>query len=100
MGIEEAAELIKRASEHFPEWVRVARIQRDVPAEIIVDGVKASNLRELVEERLSREGSRCRCIRCREIGLAEARGLKLPNPDPKIRSTAYEAGGGKRSSYQ
>lgn len=95
MGIEEAAELIKRASEHFPEWVRVARIQRDVPAEIIVDGVKASNLRELVEERLSREGSRCRCIRCREIGLAEARGLKLPNPDPKIRSTAYEAGGGQ-----
>ncbi|MDH7556251.1 MAG: tRNA uridine(34) 5-carboxymethylaminomethyl modification radical SAM/GNAT enzyme Elp3 [Candidatus Methanosuratincola sp.] len=95
MGIEEAAELIKRASKHFPEWVRVARIQRDVPAEIIVDGVKASNLRELVEERLSRDGSRCRCIRCREIGLAEAKGLKVSSTDPRIRITAYEAGGGQ-----
>lgn len=95
MGVEEAAELIKKASEHFPEWVRVARIQRDVPAEIIVDGVRASNLRELVEERLSREGGRCRCIRCREIGLAEAKGLRISSPDPKIRIQTYGAGGGQ-----
>ncbi|MEM2128692.1 MAG: tRNA uridine(34) 5-carboxymethylaminomethyl modification radical SAM/GNAT enzyme Elp3 [Candidatus Methanomethylicaceae archaeon] len=95
MGTEEAAELIKRASEHFPEWVRVARIQRDVPAEIIVDGVRASNLRELVEGGLSREGRKCKCIRCREIGIAEAKGLKISSPDPKIRVTAYEAGGGQ-----
>lgn len=95
MGVEEATELIKRASKHFPEWVRVARIQRDVPAEIIVDGVRASNLRELVEERLSMEGVKCRCIRCREIGIAEAKGLKISSPDPKIRVTTYEAGGGQ-----
>lgn len=95
MGVEGATELIKKASKHFPEWVRVARIQRDVPAEIIVDGVRASNLRELVEERLSLEGVKCRCIRCREIGIAEAKGLKISSPDPKIRVTTYEAGGGQ-----
>lgn len=95
MEIEEAAELIERASEHFPEWVRVSRIQRDVPADIIVDGVKASNLRELVEKRLSRDGRRCRCIRCREIGIAEARGRRVCSLDPKIRVATYEAGGGQ-----
>ncbi|MBC7120799.1 MAG: tRNA uridine(34) 5-carboxymethylaminomethyl modification radical SAM/GNAT enzyme Elp3 [Candidatus Methanosuratus sp.] len=95
MDIEEAAELIKKASRHFPEWVRVSRIQRDVPAEIIVDGVRASNLRELVEAGLSLEGGRCRCIRCREVGIAETKGFKTSGLEPKIKVEAYEAGGGQ-----
>ncbi|MDI9643924.1 MAG: tRNA uridine(34) 5-carboxymethylaminomethyl modification radical SAM/GNAT enzyme Elp3 [Candidatus Verstraetearchaeota archaeon] len=95
MGVEEAAELLKEASRHFPEWVRVARIQRDVPAEIIVDGVKASNLREMVEASLSREGAKCRCIRCREIGMAEVRGYGVKSIDPIVKVYTYEAGMGQ-----
>ncbi|MCP8322595.1 MAG: GNAT family N-acetyltransferase, partial [Candidatus Methylarchaceae archaeon HK02M2] len=38
-------------------------------ARLIVAGVKKSNLRELVQEELSRMGHKCRCIRCREVGI-------------------------------
>jgi len=34
--------------EYVPEWVRIQRIQRDVPAPMISSGVKKSNLRQFV----------------------------------------------------
>ncbi|MEM3413882.1 MAG: tRNA uridine(34) 5-carboxymethylaminomethyl modification radical SAM/GNAT enzyme Elp3 [Thermoplasmata archaeon] len=65
---EEAAEVIARMKEVLPRYVRIQRIQRDIPAYLIVDGVKKSNLRQIVLEKLEREGKKCSCIRCREIG--------------------------------
>ena len=44
------------------------RIQRDIPSTLIEDGVKKSNLGELVYNRLEEEKINCQCIRCREIG--------------------------------
>ena len=44
------------------------RIQRDIPSTLIEDGVKKSNLGELVYNRLEEENINCQCIRCREIG--------------------------------
>jgi elongator complex protein 3 len=32
-----------------------------------VEGVKKTNLRQIVQQRMKQEGSTCRCIRCREI---------------------------------
>lgn len=52
----------------IPPWLRVSRVERDIPSDLIAAGVRASNLRQLVAERLDRTGSRCRCIRCREVG--------------------------------
>ena len=52
----------------LPPWVRVSRVERDIPSDLIAAGVRASNLRQLVALRLSEEGMRCRCIRCREVG--------------------------------
>ena len=54
--------------EYVPEWVRIQRIQRDVPAQMISSGVKKSNLRQYVEKEMIDHGKTCRCIRCREIG--------------------------------
>jgi elongator complex protein 3 len=51
-----------------PPFVRIQRVQRDIPAYLIVDGVSYGNLRELARERLIEHGLRCSCIRCREIG--------------------------------
>ena len=65
---EEAAEVIARMKENVPRYVRIQRIQRDIPAYLIVDGVKKSNLREIVLKKMSVEGKKCNCIRCREIG--------------------------------
>lgn len=91
---EEATELLVEAHKYFPKWVRVARIQRDVPAYIIQDGVRNSNLREIVEGRLRNLGIKCRCIRCREVGLAKIRGDKVEDLKPEILRESYKAGGG------
>jgi len=65
---EEAVELIYEIKKTVPEWVRIMRVQRDIPAYLIKTGVTRSNLRELVLERLRQQNARCRCIRCREVG--------------------------------
>ncbi|MGB9854343.1 MAG: tRNA uridine(34) 5-carboxymethylaminomethyl modification radical SAM/GNAT enzyme Elp3 [Candidatus Bathyarchaeales archaeon] len=93
---EEAASLIVEVKKMIPPWVRIMRVQRDIPAPLIVAGVKRSNLRQLVQQKLKEQGLRCRCIRCREVGhrlLAD--GVK-PNPENvKILTTRYEASGGE-----
>ncbi len=58
----------------LPKWVRLQRIQRDIPAQQIAAGVTKSNIRQLAEERLRSMGGSCRCIRCREVGHASLRG--------------------------
>ncbi|MDD1732665.1 MAG: tRNA uridine(34) 5-carboxymethylaminomethyl modification radical SAM/GNAT enzyme Elp3 [Methanothrix sp.] len=66
---EPAAELVSRIKEILPPYVRLQRVQRDIPAHLIVAGVKKSNLRQLAQRLLAARGGRCRCIRCREAGL-------------------------------
>jgi elongator complex protein 3 len=72
------------------------RVQRDIPARLIVAGVKKSNLRQLVHEKLASQGEKCQCIRCREVGHhKEIEGVK-PDPDKiKILTTYYEASEGQ-----
>ncbi|MCS7138889.1 MAG: tRNA uridine(34) 5-carboxymethylaminomethyl modification radical SAM/GNAT enzyme Elp3 [Crenarchaeota archaeon] len=72
LGDDEAAELVAKILEMTPPWVRVMRVQRDIPAHAILAGVKKSNLRELAHRILESQGLKCRCIRCREIGLSKA----------------------------
>jgi len=62
-------DLIAKVKKMVPYWVRIMRIQREIPSHEIVDGVKKGNLRELALKKLAEEGLKCRCIRCREIGL-------------------------------
>jgi elongator complex protein 3 len=62
-------DLVAQIKRIVPPWIRIMRVQRDIPAKVIIDGVKKSNLRELVQKRLSETQGKCRCIRCREIGL-------------------------------
>jgi elongator complex protein 3 len=65
---EQASLLIARIKKDIPEWVRIQRIQRDIPAHEISAGIKKSNLRQYVKKEMRRHQSSCRCIRCREIG--------------------------------
>ena len=58
----------------LPKWVRLQRIQRDIPAQQIAAGVTKSNIRQLAEEQLRLMGGSCMCIRCREVGHASLRG--------------------------
>lgn len=59
----------------LPTWMRVSRIERDIPSDLISAGIRASNLRQLVAHRMTEDGTRCRCIRCREVGR---RGTERP----------------------
>lgn len=68
LSTEEATRFIAEVKSFVPEWVRIQRIQRDVPARFIEAGVKKSNLRQLVEKEMKKRNLECRCIRCREIG--------------------------------
>jgi elongator complex protein 3 len=69
LDLRDTVELIAKVKSELPEWVRLQRVQRDIPAHRIVDGVKKSNLRQLAKERLRELGQECNCIRCREVGL-------------------------------
>lgn len=72
-----------------PEYVRIIRLIRDIPAESIVAGNKITNLRQIMQAR----GAVCRCIRCRE-----AREKKIV--DYKIKIMDYPAGGGREYFIQ
>jgi elongator complex protein 3 len=89
---EDAVELLAKAHRFLPKWVRVARIQRDTPAYMIADGVKRSNLRELVDAKLKSQGVRCACIRCREVGLARIRRGGIEELKPRLARETYSAG--------
>ncbi|MDI9611151.1 MAG: tRNA uridine(34) 5-carboxymethylaminomethyl modification radical SAM/GNAT enzyme Elp3 [Archaeoglobales archaeon] len=89
---EEVVELIARAKKNFPEWVRVQRIQRDIPINKAI-GLTAGNIRQLVRNRLSELGGECRCIRCREVGHKRVDEREYKKAELKI--TEYKASEGK-----
>ena len=79
---EQAADVISEFYRHIPPYVRVMRIQRDIPAQRIESGVRKSNLRELVEKRLHEKKIVPHEIRYREIGLnkkTDLRGFEIHN---------------------
>ncbi len=89
---EEAADVISEFYRHIPRYVRVMRIQRDIPAPNIADGVKKSNLREMVEERIRRKNIVPQEIRMREIGLTKR---KFDEDDFSLKRLDYGANGGR-----
>jgi len=70
-------DLISKMKSMVPEYVRIMRIQRDIPANYIAAGPRIGNLREVVQRYMRSKGLRCRCIRCREIGHFILRSSKL-----------------------
>ncbi len=72
LEVKEAVELLAKVKSILPGWVRLQRIQRDIPAYQVLAGIKKSNIRQLAKERLKGAGKKCRCIRCREVGHTEA----------------------------
>ncbi len=92
---EEAAEVIAQIKQFIPKWIRVMRVQRDIPAQLILAGVKKSNLRELAQQKLAESGLHCQCIRCREVGhRLQVDGVKPDLEKVKVLTTRYEASGG------
>ncbi len=87
---EPAADLVSRIKEILPPYVRLQRVQRDIPAHLILAGVKKSNLRQLAQQQLTARGGLCRCIRCREAGLRH-----LHQGQVRLEQMHYAACGGQ-----
>jgi elongator complex protein 3 len=65
---DELIDLICDVKRHVPYWVRIMRTVRDIPAPDIASGSVLSNMRQVILEKTTREGWKCNCIRCREVG--------------------------------
>ena len=90
---ETAAELLAEEKRLVPPWVRIQRVQRDIPARLIAAGVRLSNVRQEAVRRLAARGERCRCLRCREVGRRA-----VPDPgDLESRELGYDASGGRET---
>ncbi len=82
--------LLKKVYALAPKWVRIMRVQRDIPAKFIEAGPKKSNLRELVIQNLEKSNE----IRFREAGHVYQRTKKTADK-VDILVEEYKASGGK-----
>lgn len=76
---EEATKIVAEIKKYVPPWIRIMRVQRDIPSHLVKAGVKKSNLRQLVFNELKEQGTKCCCIRCREVGHRWLRDRVKPN---------------------
>ncbi|MCL4343688.1 MAG: tRNA uridine(34) 5-carboxymethylaminomethyl modification radical SAM/GNAT enzyme Elp3 [Nitrososphaerota archaeon] len=89
---EAAAEIVAKVMEIAPPWIRIMRVQRDIPAFKIKAGPTAGNLRELALEILRLHNKTSQEIRFREVGFRKI--------DPslmatfRIRTLKYRASNG------
>jgi len=83
-------DVIKYGMENCPPYIRLPRVIRDIPVSYIEAGNPHSNLRQMLEKELEKEGKVCSDIRAREIG----RHLKYYNEPAKYTITKFDANGG------
>jgi len=89
-SVEEAVEVIVELYKALPPWVRVMRIQRDIPSNFIAGGVRKTNLRQLVEERLKEEGILPAEIRLREAGFRGKKAERVELVERRYRASSSE----------
>ena len=70
LNTEKAAKMIAWFKEKIPEYVRLMRVQRDIPTYQTMAGVSMTNLRQYIHQKF---GPNCKCIRCREPKGREVR---------------------------
>lgn len=83
-------EILLQNLRDIPEWCRVDRVARDIPSDEMESGSKISNIRQVLEKRLEKEGTPCRDIRSREVG-----GDDVDIENVKLIVREYEASGGR-----
>ena len=92
---EELTDLIANVKQNLPSYVRIQRIMRDIPANLIEAGCKKSNLRQIIQERMKQLDTQCKCIRCREYGLGKRKNIMDKSfKNVKLYRLDYEASNG------
>jgi len=75
LSTEEGIKLISESMKYIPKYCRVIRVQRDIPSNKVVAGIKKSNLRELVENECEEREIKIKEIRYREVGHKIEKGI-------------------------
>ena len=86
-------DLIAKILSLVPPWVRIYRIQRDIPMPLVTSGVDHGNVRELATKKMKELNLPCRDVRTREVGIQEIHNKVRPQDVELIRRD-YEANGG------
>lgn len=100
---QELIDLIADIKPTIPRYCRVNRVIRDIPSTNVVEGNRRTSLRQDVQDELKRRGTKCQCVRCREVksksvdveslrlddlvypaGAAEEHFISYVTPDDKI----------------
>lgn len=90
----QAVDVLSEFYRYIPKYVRVMRIQRDIPANLIEYGVKSSNLRELVEKAVKEKCIKMNEIRAREIGVKTRETGKTGFSGFRMHILKYKSSGG------
>jgi len=86
-------DLIAKILNMVPPWVRIYRIQRDIPMPLVTSGVENGNLRDLALKRMKDLNLVCRDVRTREVGIQEIHNKVKPENVELIRRDYYANGG-------
>lgn len=93
---EQLIDLIIDFKKNVPRYCRIMRVMREIPPDFLVAGTITIDLRKVVQERMKKQGEKCRCIRCREIGFALRDGKKI---DKKLKLNVVEYRASKGIEY-
>lgn len=66
-GEAELIGVLKEIKAQTPVWCRIDRLIRDISKKWVMAGTARTNLRQVLQKELEKEGIKCRCIRCREV---------------------------------
>ncbi|MGI5828063.1 MAG: elongator complex protein 3 [Patescibacteria group bacterium] len=79
-----------KIKQYVPGYCRIDRLVRDITKNWTVSGTKKTNMRQLIKDKMKREGLTCNCIRCREVRDQAPISEKV-----SLQSIEYQANGGK-----
>ena len=60
-------EVIIYLKQRVHKYIRINRVIRDIPSDLILAGINRPDMRCQIESRMRKLGLKCRCIRCREV---------------------------------
>ena len=79
-------DLIADIKPGIPRYCRVNRVIRDIPSTNVVEGNRRTSLRQDVHAEMKRRGTRCQCVRCREV-----RGKSVDPASLTLNDLVYQA---------
>lgn len=91
MDTQTAINLMLEFKPNVPKWLRIMRVQRDIPSKNVFLGVDRTNLRQMIHNEMKKKDISCNCIRCRQ----PPENYSYTDEDIKLEIIEYDASSGK-----